>query len=138
MFVFREIQCSQCGTTTRHRPSTLDKIAAHQSTSIVGETPINFACPDCMTVSRSHVLAEVKLFDEVDLSKFPVDLVECVVTLRCEKENCESPVAVFVVVKNDKILHDLSMLKIGNGKLPVCGEGYPVREPISALEIDLA
>jgi hypothetical protein len=90
-----------------------------------------------MHISRSLVLAGATARDVADLSKHPVDLVECVATLLCEKENCEFHVPVFVVVKNDKILHDLSVIKIGDGRLPVCAEGYVIREPISVLEVEL-
>lgn len=88
-----------------------------------------------MLLSRSLVVEGAKLFDLGDLSKFLSGRVECVATFRCEKGNCESPVPVFAVVKNDKFLKFHSVMKIAYGERPTCADGYPILEPILVLEV---
>lgn len=96
-----EVHCSTCGRPTRHLDSTLGRIVQLQSVSNEAGKWINYACPLCNSVTRSLVAPVVKIFDRVDLSKFPDDVIEFGVSLECAKSGCESPVILLAPMRRD-------------------------------------
>jgi hypothetical protein len=97
----REVQCANCGTTTRHQLPILERIIQLQSAKLQGETYINYACPECNTLTRSLVARGAKVFVDMDLSAFPHDLTLYGVSLQCAKTGCESRVLLLALVKRE-------------------------------------
>ena len=97
----REVQCVNCGKTTRHLLPILERIIQLQSGLSYGETYINYACPECNLLTRSLVVRGAKIFRDMDLSKFPVDLTLYAVSLKCAKTGCESRVILLAPVKRE-------------------------------------
>ena len=97
----REVKCANCGTTTRHLLPILERIIQLQSVSLKDGTHINYACPECNTLTRSLVVRGANVFREVDLSKFPDDLTLYGVSLQCAKTGCESRVILLAPVKRE-------------------------------------
>ena len=105
----REVQCGNCGSTTRHLLPILEKIIQLQSVLLNGETYINFACPECNLLTRSLVVPGAKVFHGVDLSKFPDNLELYAVTLLCAIDSCESRIQLLAPVKRAVIEQELPM-----------------------------
>jgi hypothetical protein len=99
--LMRQVQCGRCGLTTRHRGSMLDKIFEHQSVLSQDERHINYACPECNHLALSLVVPGGRVDPEVNLKKFPDDLTNWLVVLRCEKIGCESRVILLAPVKHE-------------------------------------
>jgi hypothetical protein len=97
----REVKCANCGTATRHLLPILERIIQLQSVSLKDGTHINYACPECNTLTRSLVVRGANVFREVDLSKFPDDLTLYGVSLQCAKTGCESRVILLAPVKRE-------------------------------------
>lgn len=97
----REVECSNCGALTRHHSSILERIAALQSWWRQDALYINYACPECNLLTLSPVVPQGKIFQGVDLSKFPDDLTDWIVTLECEGKGCESRVILLGAVKRE-------------------------------------
>ena len=98
MAIMRQVRCHNCGLTTRHQIPILEQIVLLQSVSSEAGLYINYACPGCSTLTRSHVEPEAEIFEGVDLEKFPDDLTLYVVFLECAKTGCESPVILLAPV----------------------------------------
>jgi hypothetical protein len=98
----REVECSMCGARTRHRITVLEEIIQHQSAPSDGGCYINYACPECSTLTRSLVIPGAKVFRGMDLSKFPEDLTVSFVSLECVGQGCESPVILLAAVKHEQ------------------------------------
>ncbi len=133
----REIECSNCGTLTRHRVSTLDEIIPRQSRSIGDEKHINYACPECNTLALSRVVRGAKIIRDMDLSKFPDDLRIFVVSLECDQKGCESPVILLAGVKAE-ILEAPPLIHMQtkwHNRSAVCESGNSPAFPLSIREV---
>jgi predicted RNA-binding Zn-ribbon protein involved in translation (DUF1610 family) len=97
--LMREVYCPNCGDPTRIQASILAEIFERQSAIHDDERYINYACPYCNLLTHARVEPEGRIYSEVDLRKFPVDLTHYIVPLRCAKTGCESRVILLAPVK---------------------------------------
>lgn len=128
----REIQCAKCGTRTRYRTSTLEQISQHQSVLHGDVRYINYACPECNTLTQSPILPGAKVFRDVDLSKFPDDLTVEIVSLECDATDCKSPVILLSAVKHEagKPVFASSAMSVWHNHSAQCANHHPPRLPL--------
>ena len=92
---------------------------------------INYACPACSVLTRSRVESEAKIFQDVDLAKFPDDLSVYIMFLECAKPDCESPVILLAPVKSE--VRDVDLMphirEHWSTHGAVCAKGYPPTYP---------
>jgi hypothetical protein len=94
-------------------------------------TYINYACPVCSKLSQSRIESEAKIFQDVDLRKFPDGLTVYIVFLKCAKPDCESPVILLAPTKKhvsdgEFMTHIREDWRIDGA---VCAKGYPPTYP---------
>jgi hypothetical protein len=129
--LMREIICSNCLGRTRQLLPTLEPIIWLQAVSSEDGTYINYACPVCSKLSRSRVESEAKIFQDLDLTKFPDSLTVYIVFLKCAKLDCESPVILLAPTKKD-VSDGVFMAHIREDwgtESAVCAKGYPPTYP---------
>ena len=127
----RTVQCHNCGSTSRHLVPTLERIIQLQSVTTGDDLFVNYACPQCSTLTRSLVDSGAKFFAGVDLSKFPDDMTEFGVLLGCASPNCESPVILLAPIPSTVDLDQLTQHIGTNWKTngACCLKGFPPAQP---------
>lgn len=127
----REIECANCGTLTRHPASTLERIIQHQSVLREDVRYINYACPECNTLTQSPILP-AKVFRDVDLSKFPADLTVEILSLECDATDCVSPVILLAGTKHKegKPAFATAKMHLWRTHSAQCANHHPPRLPL--------
>ncbi len=125
--LMREVVCSNCLRRTRLLLPALEPIIWLQAMSSEDGTYINYACPMCNALTQSRVESDAKIFQDIDLTKFPDHLTVYVVFLKCADAGCRSPVILLAPVKKE--VSDVELMTYirecccTHGA--VCANGYP-------------
>ena len=127
----REVICEKCGSRTRNPLPILEQISQRQEVLWKGERRINYACPECNYLTLAP-LGEVKIFQDVDLSRFPDDLTIYFVSLACADSNCQSRVVVLAPAKNEVLGVSVSSpnLMSWRNHNATCANGHPPANPL--------
>ena len=124
--LIREVCCSGCGRSTRHLATTFHRIGQCHIVSANGLS-LNLGCAQCKKITRSQILPGAKLFEGVDLSTFPNDLIEYLVSLRCGRGGCNAPVNILMLLGRDFDPNQFeSYVKGFESTDAVCFWGFPV------------
>jgi len=122
----REIECSNCGLRTRHLDSNLLEIEERQSAWRVDAREINYACPECSTLTRSRLVLGSTLILALDGAKRLCHPRPWLVCLECAGKGCESPVILLAPTKGETPDDDMTEWKNVSA---LCTKGHSPREP---------
>jgi len=132
VLIMQQVLCPNCGQASRHPKPMLQRMTQNPPASYEGGVHINYACPACNHLSRAEVPKALLQLDTKDRSKHPDDLIAFVVTLKCEKTGCETPLEVFAPVKRgtSPVGFATDVAAGWNQHSAACLNGHPPRLPL--------